>query len=63
MSTPKTGVTPHPFVRDLDLPPDHNGRGACATCHLIGRPDDAHHTMPDGGDDAQRRAAGERSDG
>jgi hypothetical protein len=61
VNKPKTAVPPHPFVADPDVPPDHLGRGACR-CGLIGLPDDAHHAMPDGGDDAQRRAAGERSD-
>jgi hypothetical protein len=46
MSKPSTSVPPHPFVTDPDVPPDHLGRGACR-CGLVGRPGDAHHTMPD----------------
>jgi hypothetical protein len=44
---PKTSVPPHLFVMDDDVPVDHLGRGACRRCHLIGRPGDTHHTMPD----------------
>jgi hypothetical protein len=48
VSRAKSKVAPHPFVPDPDVPPDHNGRGACAMpgCHLIGEPNDAHHTLP-----------------
>lgn len=60
MSKPKTGVPPHLFDRDPDVPPDHQGRGACR-CGLIGRPGDAHHTLPPGPDvDARELAAGEK---
>lgn len=47
MSKPKPTGRPHLFVLDPDVPPDHNGRGACAECHLIGAPGDTHHTLPD----------------
>lgn len=49
MSRAKSKVPPHPFQLDPDVPADpHTGRGACAVqgCHLIGEPNDAHHTMP-----------------
>lgn len=46
MSGPKPRVRPHPFVRDLDVPADQKGRGACR-CGLVGEPGDTHHTMPD----------------
>ncbi len=59
----KTRPAPHPFVADPELPADLNGVQVCARCHLLGRPDDAHHAMPDvPHDDAQRRAAGEKED-
>jgi hypothetical protein len=35
------------FISDPDLGVDHRGRHACATCHLIGEPGDARHTLPD----------------
>lgn len=62
MSKPSTGVPPHPFVTDPDVPPDHLGRGACRApgCHLMGQPGDAHHTMPDPIADGQQLAAGEK---
>lgn len=44
---PESSVRPHPFVPDPDVPPDINGRGACLSCHLIGRRGDSHHAMPD----------------
>jgi hypothetical protein len=47
VSKPKPTGRPHLFVRDPDVPPDHNGRGACSECHLVGRPGDAHHTLPE----------------
>lgn len=59
MKPPKSKVTAHVFVADPDVPPDHNGRQACHTCHLIGAPGDAHHTMPEPVEDAASRAAGE----
>jgi hypothetical protein len=45
----KSKIPPHPFQRDPDLPPDQNGRYVCRApgCHLVGEPDDIHHTMPD----------------
>lgn len=62
MSRPKTKVTPHLFVVDRDVPPDPldtTGARACRTCHLIGRPGDAHHKLPDPVPDAHSAAAGE----
>jgi hypothetical protein len=51
---------PHPFVADPNLPADHRGRRVCAACHLIGRPDDPRHAMPDvPGQAEHRRRAGE----
>lgn len=38
---------PHLFTRDLELPPDISGRFVCGRCHLLGRPGDAHHDVPD----------------
>lgn len=57
----KSRQRPHPFVRDHDVPPDMDGRGACR-CGLVGEPGDAHHTLPDAPEDVQQRAAGERSE-
>lgn len=64
----KSGAKPRhcgPFIPDPDIPARDGQRGACAACHLIGEPGDAHHPpLPDvPRDDVQRRAAGERSDG
>jgi hypothetical protein len=51
------------FVPDPDVPADHQGRQACANCHLIGTPGDAHHTLPDVPEQAEhRRWAGEDGD-
>lgn len=49
MSPPKSKVPPHLFVVDPDVPPDQFGRRACLApgCHLMGKPGDAHHTLPD----------------
>jgi hypothetical protein len=47
---------PHVFVADPDLPPDHQGRRVCFECHLVGRPGDAHHDMPDVPEQALARA-------
>jgi hypothetical protein len=56
--------TPHPFVADPDLPADHRGRRVCAACHLIGRPDDPRHAMPDVPEQAEhRRRVGEDENG
>jgi hypothetical protein len=56
-------LPPHLFAADPDVPPDHNGRGACR-CGLVGRPGDPHHTLPEApAEDGQRLAAGEREDG
>jgi hypothetical protein len=63
---PRSKVTPHVFQPDPDVPPDplsRNAREVCRTCHLLGQPGDAHHTMPEPVEDAQSRAAGERSGG
>ena len=45
-------MKPHVFVADPDLPPDPLDRRkpparVCVHCGLLGRPGDAHHTMPD----------------
>lgn len=57
----KSGVKPHPFALDPDVPPDQNGRGACSVCHCMGDPGDPRHTLPDRPDEADARelAAGE----
>ncbi len=56
---PRTAVPPHPFTADTDLPPDQNGRRVCR-CGLVGRPGDAHHTMPDvPAQDEHRRRVGD----
>jgi hypothetical protein len=50
VTKPKPAGTPHPFVPDLNLPPhpaDLERRGVCARCHLLGRPGDPHHDVPD----------------
>lgn len=58
--TAKSRVKPHPFVTDPAVPPGQDGRGACATCHLIGEAGDAHHTLPDIPEQAEhRRRVGE----
>lgn len=60
MSRAKSKVAPHVHQADQDLPPDPiSGDQACARCHLVGRPGDAHHTMPEPVPDAQSAAAGE----
>lgn len=53
---------PHVHVADPDVPPDpldRSGRRVCRTCHLVGRPGDAHHTMPEPVPDVRQYAAGE----
>ena len=55
-------MPPHPFRPDPDVPPDHLGRGACTTCHLIGQRGDAHHTMPEPIADVRGLAAGEHEE-
>lgn len=64
MTKPKPTGNPHPFIPDPDVPPGMDGRGACATCHLVGQPDDSHHRMPDlfDADEAHRRRIGEREE-
>lgn len=50
MTPPKSKVRAHQFIPDPDVPADPrdpDGRGACATCHLIGEPGDHHHALPD----------------
>ncbi len=60
MSRAKSVVTPHVHVADPDVPPDPiSGDQACRHCHLVGRPGDAHHAMPEPVADAQTRAAGD----
>lgn len=46
---------PHPFVADLELPPDQSGRQICAACHLVGQADDAHHQLPTVPEQAEHR--------
>jgi hypothetical protein len=62
MTPAKSKVTPHLFRRDPQVPPDINGHGACAECHLIGQPGDTHHTLPEPVGDVRQLAAGD-SDG
>lgn len=55
---------PHVFVADPDLPPDPLDRRKpparpCRDCGRTGRPDDAHHAMPEPVPDAASAAAGE----
>lgn len=59
MSKPK--ATPHVFQADPDLPSDHQGRRVCAACHLVGRPGDPHHLLPDvpEQEESRRRAGGD----
>lgn len=61
---PESSVRPHPFVPDPDVPPDINGRGACLSCHLIGRRGDSHHdtTELDAGQAEARARIGEREE-
>jgi len=42
-----TVVVCGPFVPDPEVPPNHVGVGACLNCHLMGRPGDPHHPLPD----------------
>jgi hypothetical protein len=61
----KPTLPPHVFVADPDLAPhprDLEQRAVCLTCHLVGQPGDAHHTLPEPVQDAQLRAAGERGE-
>jgi hypothetical protein len=61
--TPKPKVPPHLFQADPDVPADPiRGLHACR-CGLVGKPGDAHHTLPAPVEDVQQRAAGERSEG
>ena len=60
MSARKPSGRPHLFTADPDVPPDQNGRSACSTCHCMGAPGDAHHTLPEVPAQAEhRRWAGE----
>lgn len=44
----KSKVAPHVFAPDPDLPhATLDGRRVCAACHLVGKPGDDRHTMPD----------------
>jgi hypothetical protein len=52
-----------PFIPDPDVPPDHLGRSACKQCHLVGRPGDAHHTLPDVPEQSVVAARYEREEG
>lgn len=62
VKTKPTGA-PHPFTADPDTPADPiSGVQVCARCHLVGRPGDAHHNLPDPEPDAQSWAAGDRLD-
>lgn len=47
MKTKPTG-TPHVFTADPETPGDPiSSAQVCRWCHLVGRPGDAHHTLPD----------------
>ena len=63
MKPAKSQVRQHPFIPDPDVPADINGRGACGTCHCMGKPNDLRHTLPDVPEQAEsRRWAGEREE-
>jgi hypothetical protein len=48
MSRAKSKVAPHVHQADPDTPADPvSGDQVCRSCRLVGRPGDAHHTMPD----------------
>lgn len=51
---------PHPLLPDRTIPADHEGRLACATCRLMGKPGDAHHPNDVLEPDVQQRRAGEK---
>lgn len=51
----KPARPPHPFLADPDVPADHRGRGACAQCHLVGEPGDAHHDVQPTPEQAEHR--------
>lgn len=59
-------MKPHLFAADPDVPPDpfdRQQRRACTTCHRMGAPDDANHTLPEpAGLDVQQLRAGETGD-
>ena len=38
--------SPHPFTPDPDIGAAHDGRLTCLTCRMLGKRDDARHTMP-----------------
>lgn len=59
--TAKSRVRPHLFVPPPPDELDHNGRGACQRCGLVGEPGDAHHTLPPAPEaaDARELAAGD----
>lgn len=62
MARVKSKVKPHVHVADPAVPADpldRTGRRVCTVCHLIGRPGDGRHTMPDPVPDAQSAAAGD----
>jgi hypothetical protein len=60
VSPPKSKVRPHPFRRDLSVPPDQHGRVTCM-CGLVDIPGDPRHTLPEVvGQDVRQRAAGDR---
>ena len=46
MTTGRSTVAPHPFTPDPDIGPAHDGRLTCLTCRMLGKRDDARHTMP-----------------
>jgi hypothetical protein len=52
-------MPPHPFQADPEMPADPITGDRVCRCGLVGRPGDAHHTMPDPVPDAQSAAAGE----
>lgn len=58
MSRAKSTVPPHPFRVDPHTPADPvTGAGVCGRCHLVGRPGDSHHNMPDPQPDGPSAAA------
>lgn len=62
MTARKSALPPHLFQPDPDVPADHQGRHACR-CGLVGRPGDAHHTLPAGPEtDVQQLRAGKDGD-
>ena len=62
MTRAKPKPVPHVHVVNQDVPADPldtTGRRVCAVCHLVGRPGDGWHAMPDPQPDVRQYAAGE----